>query len=164
MLNAHIDFFDAALAGSVISMIASAARGLFDVWVKRSISIPQVDMVASTMAGASVFGFCWMMYESGFSLPQFPTPNQWAALVYLGIMPTAASSIISNTVRDKLSYQITEILDNLRPMFLLFLGMIPVSWFFTPEESLDWNHYFAIFLAISGVCIVTLLAKGERKT
>lgn len=162
--NSSIALFDMVVLGAIISNTASVVRGIFDARVKRPLSISQGDMVASTMVGASVIGFVWMMVESGFSLPQLPTPNQWGALIYLGVMPTAISSIVSNTVRDKLSFQVADMMDNLRPLFAIFCGMIPFAWFSSPTKYLNWKQFIAIGLTIIGVAIVVFFARGERKT
>lgn len=162
--KADIALFDTVVLGAIISNVASMIRGIFDARVKRPLSISQGDMVASTMMGASVIGFVWMMIESGFSLPQLPTPNQWGALMYLGVMPTAISAIVSNTVRDNLSFQVADMMDNLRPVFAIFCGMIPLAWFSRPEQSLDLIYWIAIALTVTGIAVVVFFAKGERKT
>lgn len=164
LLTAHIAILDPVALLMFVSITAETVRGIFDAHMRRTKKIPQTDAVMSVMAGASVIGCVWMFAEAGFGVPQLPTFHQLLVLIYLGVMPTAIGLIFANTARDKLGFQVSELMSNMRPLFALLYGTIPLAWFALKQEPLHLVHYIGLILTIVGVAIVLFFAKGEAKT
>lgn len=149
---------DRATLFALLVLIAHT-RNVWDAQFRRTLSVPQVGAVAVTMIGGSLLGGIWMFAESYPALPPLPSIEQALGLLYLGVMPTAISPVLYNTARDKIGVPVAEAISNLRPIFAIIVGMIPISWF-ALEPKLDTLNWIGIVLTILGVMLVALKSEG----
>lgn len=147
-----------ALMGSALNV----CQGLLDAKIRRgNVKLTQHDVVTSMMAVASLFGIVWMFLGAYPSLPPLPTLNQFAALIYIGLIPTGLGMLLKNTTRDILGMHTNDAIGSTQPIFALIISTIPLAWFAQEHPQFTWIQWLGIIMTVVGAMIVARFAKGE---
>ena len=159
---------DGSIAGLDIIMVAllssalNVAQGLLDAKIRRDNAIlTQSDVVISVMTMASLYGVIWMFYASAPNFPPLPSLNQFAALIYIGAIPTGLGMLLKNTTRDILGMHTNDAIGSTQPIFTLIISTIPLAWFSQEHPKFTWIQWLGIIMTVAGAMIVALFAKGE---
>lgn len=123
-----------------------------------------VSTMQGVNAGAALLAVIWVVFDP---LPfTLPTPEQYWALFYLGVVPTAISGIISAKIMHRKAIASMESLSSFRPLFTTILGAIaPFSWFRQDPPPITFSAVSGFVLIVVGVVIIWEFAKpGHLET
>ena len=159
---------DGSIAGLDIILVAllssalNVCQGLLDAKIRRgNAMLTQFDVVISVMAMATLYGVIWMFCASAPNFPPLPTLNQFAALIYIGAIPTGLGMLLKNTTRDVLGVHTNDAIGSTQPIFALIIGALPFAWFTQEHPEFSWVQWLGISMTILGAMIVAVFAKGE---
>jgi len=109
---------------------------------------PKTDPIAfaasATLLASALILPAALMIEG---LPSAPPPGAWAAVVYLGVFPTALANLLLVAVIRSAGPSFTSLINYQVPLWSVVLGVVFL------HETLPGRSYGALFLILSGMAI-----------
>lgn len=154
-----VRFFDAVFWFSLVYILTTSVGIALRAKFRDLTKVDGLHASQALQIGATCIGFCWMIgWMFARKTAFIPSMGEFAALCYLGFVPTAFGNIIHMRVQDKTSLGTTHAIGSLRPIFVVLLGCIPIFWF-KVNTVLTFMQWLGIAIAIGGVFLAVKLGK-----
>ncbi len=155
-------FFDQVFLFACFMLAFQIAEKIVAAKYRRNNNISAVEAGRSMNLMVLTPAFLWMMVEAnGFEELPWPNLEQALALLYLGAIPTAIGSVMINRAVDVIGVMVSDVISDMRPVWVVLIGFIPFTWFNTGIDHYSWQQITGILVAAVGVVIVIVFAKGE---
>lgn len=122
-------------------------------------AVDALHTVRSINLIAVLFGVIWMAVEQSVVLPN---PREFAALLYLGVVPTAFAWILTSRSIDVIGVPMMSSIRSLRPFFVLGLSVVPGAWFSVEAGHLGVPHYTGMLLAAIGLLTIVWVGRPQE--
>lgn len=157
--NQTMRLFESANMIAFVVVISQIVGDVIAAAHRRQLTIDSVNQGRTVYLFTFPFAVLWVLVSgTGFNVP---TTNECIALAYIAVVPLALGYAFLNKAVDVIGIPLVTLISDLRPPFVIILGLTGWEWFAINMDNYSASQYIAVLFALIGVSIATLFGKGH---